>query len=225
MKKLSHSVKNTTGSTVDQETVPKNEEDNREDDLGEPPAKKKRNRGMNKNRPRAAKLDFNIQLCASIVREEKCGYGENCKYLHDVKQYLESKPPDIGDNCINFTKFGKCMYGVTCRFGKKHVSADFKNIVNTELFEKEASSVTQSALNKDLTFALRKKKYLFPKAERYLKQLALVRNEGRPYRELGNMEKLEVNASGAVTDEDLIRLRPCERKKVTRNLVFESVSA
>ena len=172
-------------------------------------------RGMNKNRPRAAKLDFSEQLCNTFARGEECTYGDKCRYLHDVAEYVERhKPPDIGESCVNFEKFGKCIYGVTCRYGKKHISEDFKNIVNAELYEETASLRTKSVLSKELTVSLRKKNYEFPRVETYLKHLAEVKAEGKPNSELGNLARLPAKCEGAVTDEDVIKLRPQEKKKV-----------
>lgn len=202
-------------SRKEEETPSNSKEKNGKEESGEPPAKKKK-RGMNKNRPRAAKLDFKQQLCTNIVRGEECGYGdEKCKYLHDIEKFIENyKPADIGENCVNFEKFGKCIYGVTCRYGKEHLSESFKNIVNTELYEESAPLRTKNVLSKELMFSLRKKKYEFPKAGTYLKHLAKVKAEGKPYSELGNLLSIVEKPEGAVTDEDVIKLRPEEKKKV-----------
>lgn len=171
---------------------------------------------MNKNRPRAAKLDFKQQLCSSIAKGEECGYGDDkCRYLHDIKQYMKNfKPPDIGETCINFEKFGKCTFGVTCRYGKNHISKSFKNIVNEELYEKTAPLRTKTVLSKELVFALRKKKYEFANSDTFVKQLAEVKAEGKPNSELGSLSKICGKPEGAVTDEDMIKLRPEEKKKV-----------
>lgn len=171
---------------------------------------------MNKNRPRAAKLDFKQQLCTSIAKGEECCYGdEKCKYLHDIKKYVENyKPPDIGETCVNFEKFGKCIYGLTCRYGKEHISKSFENIVNMELYDESAPLRTKNVLSKELTFSLRKKKYEFPDADTYLKHLAKVKAEGQPNSELRSLSRVCVKAEGALTDEDVIKLRPEEKKKV-----------
>lgn len=202
-------------ASKDKETQSTNE-DNEEDESGEPPAKKKKKRGMNKNRPRAAKLDFKQQLCTAIAKGEECGYGDDkCRYLHDIKKYIENyKPPDIGETCVNFEKFGKCTYGVTCRYGKNHISKSFKNIVKKELYEETAPLRTKTVLSKELMFSLRKKKYEFSKADTYLKHLAKVKAEGKPNSELGSLSKICEKPEGAVTDEDVIKLRPEEKKKV-----------
>lgn len=191
------------------------DEDKGDDDKVEPPAKKKKKCGMNKNRPRPAKIDFKQQLCNSIGRGEECTYGDKCRYLHDVVEYMTKyKPLDIGESCVNFEKFGNCIYGVTCRYGKKHISKDFKNIVNVKLYEESAALRTRNVLSKELTISLRKKKYEFPNAEEYLKHLSKVKAEGKPYSELGSLRRLPTKPEGAVTDEDVIKLRPQEKKKV-----------
>ena len=191
-------------------------EDNEEGESGEPPAKKKKKHGMNKNRPRAVKLDVKQQLCTSIAKGEQCWYGEDrCKYLHDIKKYMENyKLPDIGETCINFEKFGQCTYGVTCRYGKSHISKTFKNIVNKELYKETAPLRTKTTLSKELMFALRKKNYEFTKTDTFLKHLATVKAEGKPNSELGSLAKICEKPEGAVTDEDVIKLRPEEKKKV-----------
>lgn len=143
---------------------------------------------MNKGRQRAAKLDFSQQLCTSIVKGEVCGYGEKCRYLHDVGKYItDYKPPDIAETCVNFEKFGKCIYGVTCRYGKKHISENYENIANAELYEETAPLMTKNVLSKELTLSLRKKQYKFPKADTYLTHLAKVKAEEKPYSELGSL--------------------------------------
>lgn len=225
-KSLKRVSKSTTAENLDdnkledieekQAKVVSNQKDQDGDqDSGEPPSKKKKKRGMNKNRPRAAKLDFSHQLCNSISRGEDCSYGNKCRYLHDVAEYMtKHKPVDVGEQCVNFEKFGKCIYGVTCRYGKKHISEDFNNIVNEKLYEETAASRTKNVLSKDLMILLRKKTYEFPNAEAYLNHLAKVKADGKPNSELGNLVRPSSKAAGAITDEDVIKLRPQEEKEV-----------
>ena len=169
---------------------------------------------MNKARHRAAKLDFSQQLCTSVVKGELCAYGENCRYLHDIEKYVtDHKLPDIGETCVNFEKYGKCIYGITCRYGKKHISQNYENIVNEELYKETAPSMTRTVLSKELTFSLRKKQYEFPKADTFLAQLAKVKAEGKEYSELGSLQRPCPKSAGAITDEDVIKLRPQETKK------------
>ncbi|XP_027052409.1 tRNA-dihydrouridine(47) synthase [NAD(P)(+)]-like isoform X2 [Pocillopora damicornis] len=190
-------------------------EDESDNNKAGEPSKKKKKRGMNKARPRAAKLDFSQQLCTSVVKGELCAYGENCRYLHDIEKYVtDHKLPDIGETCVNFEKYGKCIYGITCRYGKKHISQNYENIVNEELYKETAPSMTRTVLSKELTFSLRKKQYEFPKADTFLAQLAKVKAEGKEYSELGSLQRPCPKSTGAITDEDVIKLRPQEKKKI-----------
>lgn len=181
----------------------------------EPPIKRMKKRGMNKNRPRPAQLDFNQQLCSSISRGDNCEYGDKCRYLHDVVEYVSKyKLPDIGSSCVNFEKFGKCIFGVTCRYGRKHISENFKNVVDAELFEKTATLRTKNTLNRELVVSLRKRTYPFPHSSEYLKHLEEFKAQPEPYGERESLERLFSKPSGAITDEDVIRLRPEEKRKI-----------
>lgn len=37
-----------------------------------------------------------------------CFYGEKCKFLHDVADYMSTKPADLGDTCYIYDTFGRC---------------------------------------------------------------------------------------------------------------------
>lgn len=76
---------------------------------------------------------------------------------------------DIGEICINFEKFGKCIFGVICRYGKNYILKSFKNIVNEELYEKIVFLRIKIVLSKELVFVLRKKKYEFVNLDIFVK--------------------------------------------------------
>lgn len=81
---------------------------------------------------------------------------------------MADKLPDIGDSCHVFDTYGKCMYGITCRFGKSHISEDGKNIVNEELFAKtQLEKRVDNILEKDVQVKLWKKRYDFSEANNY----------------------------------------------------------
>lgn len=210
LRKVSDTGATSFGKLEDQGNV-SSERDKNHDNQEEPPAKRRKQRGMNKNRPRAVQLDFKQQLCGSVSRGDKCEYGDRCRYLHDAIEYVSKyKLPDVGDSCVHFEKFGKCIFGLTCRYGKKHITESFQNIVNLELYEKTAALRTKNVLSRDLVVSLRKKTYPFPRSGEYLKHLQKVKDEGHPNNELGSL----VRHAGAVTDEDVIRLRPEEKRKI-----------
>jgi tRNA-dihydrouridine synthase 3 len=94
-------------------------------------------KGRNKQRP-VTHIKAKDKLCPTIFQEKDCRFGEKCKFSHDVKSFMETKPKDISPECIVFESFGKCPFGVACRYGSKHISEEYKNIVNQELYEEKS---------------------------------------------------------------------------------------
>lgn len=138
-----------------------------------PPTKKKR-RGQNKHRPRS-RVMYSEQLCSSLRLhggpKEKCPFGENCRYMHDIEKYMASKPEDVGDKCFLFETYGKCLYGLACRFGGSHLNARFENVVNEAVFDPNRPETTANILSKGLQEQLRKRTLKFPRSDAYLVQL------------------------------------------------------
>ncbi|KAG8443172.1 hypothetical protein GDO86_011832 [Hymenochirus boettgeri] len=213
---------------------------------------KKRARGQNKSRPHMKHSQFEEnKLCPSITQEctSKCFFGENCKFLHDVSKYFSAKPEDISPHCYLYDTFGRCMYGVTCRFAKSHLGENFKNLVNEERMKQwEGKVLVKNNLDKDLKQQLRKKKVVFEKADEYLKIMnksgnSKMKNPGSLGTGPSDMSKcqddnivkqdgpVQVTADstmgcsaltiGVVTDEDIVKLRPSEKKTIDfRNKLY-----
>ncbi|KAJ8333609.1 hypothetical protein SKAU_G00416170 [Synaphobranchus kaupii] len=235
---------------------------------------RKKERGQFKCRPHMKPQTYNEnKLCPSIVQERStsCFYGERCRFLHNISEYMELKPADVGEHCYLFDSFGKCRYGVTCRYAKAHTCEDFKNLVNEDLWNTNKERVTvKNNLDKDLQRQLRKRKVCFEASEEYLKTVTKVSNqvsatkaatenklqqpapcctaEITPAKPLTEAEKKGVEelmgisgdetfsimpsllnslkpqqypekatlvkTSGALTDIDIVKLRPCEKKQV-----------
>ncbi|XP_019412634.1 PREDICTED: tRNA-dihydrouridine(47) synthase [NAD(P)(+)]-like [Crocodylus porosus] len=235
----------------------------------EEPRERKRARGQNKNRPCMKPNHYERdRLCSSVTQEhaENCRFGSQCRFLHDVGEYMAVKPADLGDSCVLFQTFGKCIYGVTCRFAKTHLGEDYRNLVNEDLVKQwEGKSQVRNNLSKELQQQLRKKKVCFEKANKYLCQLAKAgskvgnkatsgsagekgvtnctasrsspESEGLKHGEeaqdlqvpteggdapkpvapqspcpTSESENSAVKTVGSVTDEDIVKLRPCEKK-------------
>ncbi|XP_072364777.1 tRNA-dihydrouridine(47) synthase [NAD(P)(+)]-like isoform X1 [Scyliorhinus torazame] len=141
---------------------------------GEHKQNNKKARGQNKNRPhmKPKHYEYDRKLCTSVCQEppRKCYFGDKCRFLHDVSKYLESKPSDLGDHCYLYNTYGKCRYGVTCRYAKSHIGPDNKNLVNEDLMKTwEKTVIVRNSLSKELQQVLRKKKFYFNKSEQYLK--------------------------------------------------------
>ncbi|NXI67140.1 DUS3L synthase, partial [Anseranas semipalmata] len=229
------------------------------------PTERKRARGQNKSRPCMKPNHYEkSRLCPSVTQgcADKCYFGPRCRFLHDISEYMATKPADLGHSCVLFETFGKCIYGVTCRFAKAHLGDGYQNIINTDLAKQwEGKSLVRNNLSKDLQHQLRKKKFSFKKADEYLRGLAKPQSNGgkggkalgrsaedqevsnctTPQEDLGDTPECPVlpeeegdpkpaalqspvptedeggcpiKTAGLVTDEDIIKLRSCEKKKL-----------
>ncbi|XP_016111574.1 tRNA-dihydrouridine(47) synthase [NAD(P)(+)]-like [Sinocyclocheilus grahami] len=170
--------------------------------------KKKKKRGQNKSRPHVKPQSYeDRRLCPSIVQERdtKCFYGEKCRFLHDVSEYMSTKAADLSDQCYLFNSFGWCQYGVTCRFAKAHTSPELKNLRNQDFCRRSAVTV-RNLLDKELQRRLRKKQERFPGAEAYLKTVS------RGEKPASNQEE---NLSGAGHTQ-LLQLEGCFPDTMTR---------
>ncbi|KAK9526751.1 hypothetical protein VZT92_015434 [Zoarces viviparus] len=184
------------------------------------------------------------RLCPSVIQDNReCPFGDKCRFYHDVAEYLATKPADIGESCYLYDTFGKCGYGFSCRYAKAHTTPDFKTMVNAELIKaNEGRTPVKNSLSKDLQIRLRKRSVAFEKSEEYLKILS-DNKEKREQQGNGDTRAAELSADptggeqqasteaeaqlqagpdkqppvktvGSLTDVDVIKLRPCERKQV-----------
>uniref|UniRef100_UPI002443BF76 tRNA-dihydrouridine(47) synthase [NAD(P)(+)]-like isoform X1 n=1 Tax=Nyctereutes procyonoides TaxID=34880 RepID=UPI002443BF76 len=210
-------------------------------ELGERPQVQKRARGQNKGRPHMKPTHYDKnRLCPSLVQESaaKCFFGDRCRFLHDVGRYLETKPSDLGPRCVLFETFGRCPYGVTCRFAGAHLGPEGQNLVREERVQ---APPVRNGLDRALQQQLRKRQVRFERAEQALRQLSrgpgagpspdaatpeVSGTEGAPGQDGGDTQQAlpepgagalassSVQTCGPLTDEDIVRLRPCEKRKL-----------
>ena len=198
------------------------------------PRKRIKLTGRNKDRPKGQRVDPSSKLCPSYVREVECSYGGKCKFSHDPKAFLASQPENIGSACYLFETYGKCPFGVTCRYSKCHLTEDMKNVAKENIgdFKQRDTQIT-NVLKKDLQVSLWKRRYDFTRADRILDRVCSGAFDQKLRKEipkpLGTMEKqLEKPTSktdagnGASSSDDLgnieIWVTPREKKKVSLNL-------
>ncbi|XP_073910518.1 tRNA-dihydrouridine(47) synthase [NAD(P)(+)]-like isoform X3 [Castor canadensis] len=209
----------------------------------EQPQAQKRARGQNKGRPHMKPMHYDKnRLCPSLIQEPAahCFFGDRCRFLHDVDRYLETKPADLGPCCVLFETNGRCPYGVTCRFASAHLGPKGENLVQEELLARQAGAApsVRNSLDKALQQQLRKRQVCFQKAEQALRQLsqdpvpaaaaipevpvaagaAEQNNCDTPLDPAGLGAGTPPSSPGwtcgPLTDEDVVRLRPCEKKRL-----------
>ncbi|KAM7143188.1 tRNA-dihydrouridine(47) synthase [NAD(P)(+)]-like [Molossus nigricans] len=199
----------------------------------EQPQAQKRARGQNKGRPHIKPTHYDKnRLCPSLVQESaaKCLFGDRCRYLHDVSCYLETKPADLGPRCVLFETYGRCPYGVTCRFAGAHLGPKGQNLVQEEVVQ---APPVRNSLDKVLQQQLRKRKIHFERAEQALHQLGKGHLPGpTPSATVPMVPGVEsaqqaplgpctgtppsspMQTCGPLTDEDIVRLRSCEKRRL-----------
>ncbi len=111
-----------------------------------------------------------IRLCSNVAKNIKCEYGDNCKYSHDIKLWFEKKPKDISSSCYMYERYGKCSFGLSCRFSQNHIKIDengeIKNLTNDSIFGKDKNKpqLIYNVLNDDLKRKLWKRNYNFKRS-------------------------------------------------------------
>ena len=184
-------------------------------------------------------------LCSYVVSDRICPFGDQCRYSHDVSIFASNRPADICDSCPIFTLSGHCRYGVTCRFGSKHIGPppEYKNLLDEERTSGYVSKEHEesNSLPSDLIVALRKKRYNFSFSNSVLSSLPkpvadsaapettceLANNvvTAPPIAPCATSTCAPPHTLGAVTDADTIRLRPTEVPKVRVVLVSVEIRA
>lgn len=188
-------------------------------------------KGQNKKRPPPMKFDASEQICASLIdvleneEPQPCPYMPNCKYRHDIEVYMKERQPDlVPGGCYNYRTLGRCVRGLTCAFGEEHITPEGRNKINPNPTP-EGKSVHINFLSKDLQTKLRKKKYNFEEAIKVVNanfrgnqekkvEVPIVKPELSSDPLEPASKKVILSVSGPLTDEDVIAVRPAEKKKV-----------
>lgn len=196
---------------------------------GEPSAKKgrfenegknkKRNRGQNKNRQLPFKEKDDLRLCKTLLdgsdKKDSCSNAK-CRFSHDLEKFVQLKPKDIGETCYIYSLKGYCNFGVTCRFAGAHLDENLNNKF-AEGVSRESKNLVSMCLNFDLQNTLRKKSYDFKKSNQYVGKFDKLLKEAKEAKEAvkgDSGETQEATRIGACSDEDVIKLRSAERRKI-----------
>ncbi|XP_028167462.1 tRNA-dihydrouridine(47) synthase [NAD(P)(+)]-like [Ostrinia furnacalis] len=185
---------------------------------------KNKSRGQNKARPKTYRDDKESKPCPTIVSAKsadeliQCQFN-NCKFMHSPLDYLKVKPKDITNKCHLYDLRGRCPRGISCRFGSSHITPEGFNKVDEEKFALWKDD-TKNTLQQTLQIQLQKKKYDLSFAEKLVKMMD-TRNKPKHQEDGNNANTTEHDnanengkASGAITDEDIIKLLPREKKLI-----------
>ncbi|GFS00405.1 tRNA-dihydrouridine(47) synthase [NAD(P)(+)] [Elysia marginata] len=146
--------------------------DSCDNEESEPPQKKAKLKGRNKQRPRNERIEAKDKLCPAIKENRECKFAGNCKFNHDKQDFMSKKLPEIDGNCYVFDTFGYCQFGLTCRFARNHLADDLQNLVKDEVYEKMKSKKKfLNELDGDTRQKLWKKKYNFKRADAVTKDV------------------------------------------------------
>ncbi|ORY87020.1 hypothetical protein BCR37DRAFT_376374 [Protomyces lactucae-debilis] len=168
---------------VEQNSLIRPAEDGDQDDAprAKRPKQEKKQRGQNKARKFANSKD-EVRLCSQIARGESCTFEGDCKYSHSLKDYINTKPPDIGPECPIYSAIGHCDAGFRCRWLTGHVEKpDVADPDSWKLLGKPKQDLSElckthksieNILSRETMQAIRKKAFRTSKSDAYLKYLS-----------------------------------------------------
>ncbi|KAJ2155540.1 tRNA-dihydrouridine synthase 3 [Coemansia sp. RSA 1807] len=107
------------------------------------------------------------RLCRSVAIGEECTIGAACKSSHDVAAFMEKKEPDLGLQCPIFDEFGKCVFGLRCRYAMAHTTAEFTQVVDNEKLQKTQPNQVLNQMSRDMQIRLRKHQEKFPRTQEF----------------------------------------------------------
>ncbi|KAJ2909352.1 tRNA-dihydrouridine(47) synthase [NAD(P)(+)]-like protein [Coemansia aciculifera] len=131
----------------------------------------RRTGGQNQNRrnkaqERESRGERGTQLCGKIALGVPCPLGDTCRYSHDVSAYLAEKEADLGSTCVNFDLYGKCQFGLRCRYAGAHTQG-LETVVDEEKVKSTSQFYVYNDVGKDLQIRLRKKQIDFPRTTEF----------------------------------------------------------
>ena len=122
-----------------------------------------REKGRNKKRPRekgGGKGNGELRMCHAFLTVG-CQYSDDCKFSHDKAKFMETRLDDLGPRCVQYDAFGRCQYGIMCRFGKAHTDAEGTNICRPVEEGGVTEQIKINLLSKQVQFELRKNTWPF----------------------------------------------------------------
>lgn len=123
-----------TTESIDDDSAEQNSRDINEDQQQQNKNGKnnKKKKGQNKNR-NLVQMKESIKLCPSIIDVEKpCIKGVECRFSHNLEEYLAQKPIDIEGSCPVWDALGYCPLSIKCRWLHSHFNKEAKTVTFKE---------------------------------------------------------------------------------------------
>ena len=116
---------------------------------------------------------------------------------------MATKPPDISNKCYMFDTYGKCPFGLACRFGSTHITEDLRNMVADKFDRTKITSAVKNILKKDNQVLLWKRKYDFTAANRVIDEMGCRNPKEKQNSKNGKKDQEKASDSGLDAKNDL----------------------
>lgn len=156
-------------------------------DSGKKRKNKKGKKGQNKNRDNRQVKEAKA-LCPRYIQGtengETCAFGESCRFVHDISDYLSSKKPEIVSEvfttCPVYSSIGYCPMGFKCRYLSSHLDG-LKLVRNDEETRQKLLEVNHEVnhISGAAKLDLVKKRFPFTKSEEVLEIIDAIQQEFR----------------------------------------------
>ena len=134
-----------------------------------------------------------VKLCDAIAKGEECPRGAECKFSHNVEEFMAQKPADLEGVCPWVEKGEKCPFGLRCRFYSTHPKTK-------EEMDKLPTVVhVRNILSKELQLKLRKKELQYPIANKVIAETLMNRNKDKKEEEEEAEEKEKTESTATAT--------------------------
>lgn len=168
----------------------------------------KKKRGQNKNRDNRQVREQHA-LCSKFVTnvDATCSFDTKCRYVHDVREYLSKKAPEIKTEffpiCPVWQSLGHCPMGYKCCFLSSHCNMETLEL--KDLYEVDERKKLYEAnheinhIDGERKYDLIKRRFSFTKSDYILEIIDAMQQENR---DLMNTSKGSETTTDANAGED-----------------------
>ncbi|ODV84316.1 hypothetical protein CANARDRAFT_29197 [[Candida] arabinofermentans NRRL YB-2248] len=193
--------------------------DNGNGDSGKGGKKNNKKRGQNKKRE-LKQAHETIRLCPSVIDPTNpnsiCKFGvEQCRYSHNIEDYLINKPIDLDGICPVFEAIGYCPAGLKCRWLSSHYIKETNTLIVKEGVEKIQHLGEINWIPPQIKNQLQRKKFPLLLSDAVIKFIdsGVIKNDEDKITtndEISEIEKRKLNASTYIEAP----YKSCEKKKL-----------